>query len=114
MITESKIELLESLVKQADKFEKKAPTWNKLKMGFSAFVSCTLFALSLLIELMLFDIDKLQTLIGLSICGFFIMGITGSLICWYITRIELHSKKDTYDSPIGEIIRILQKLKQQL
>jgi hypothetical protein len=108
----SEIKLLESLVKQADKFEKKAPIWNKYKMGLSASCSWTFFALGCVISIFFDDPAKLLTIRAFILYVLLFIGVAGIICCYHITQLECNLKVDAYDSPIKEIIDILQKLKE--
>lgn len=114
MITESKIELLDSLAKRVGKFEKTAPQWGKFKMGLSAFSSWTLFSAGCIISIIFDDYTKLLTTKAFLLYLLFAIGIIGILACWYMCNKEKELKINIYDSHIDEIIEILQKLKQQL
>jgi len=114
MITESKIELLESLSKRVSKFEKTAPQWGKFKMGLSVFSTWTLFSIGCIISIGFDDYKKLQTTSAFVLYLLVAIGIIGIFVCWYMCNKEKELKTNIYDSHIDEIIEIIQKLKQQL
>lgn len=114
MITESKIELLESLAKRVGKFEKTAPQWDKFKMGLSASATWTLFAIGNIISFAIDDYNKLKTPTAFLLYLFIVVGIIGIILCWYMCNKEKELKINIYDSHIDEITEILQKLKKQL
>ena len=92
MITESKIQLLESLVNRADKFEKTAPYWNKFKMGLSASISWSLFSLGCIVSTYIDDKTKLLTIEAFVLYFLLAIGIIGIFTCAYIIYTEKELK----------------------
>lgn len=108
----AEIALLESLASKADKFEKKALLWGKFKMGLTASSSWTFFTLGCIITIFFDDPKKLLTTEAIFLYVFLFFGLMGIVICWSMCRLEQNLKIDVYDSPIQEIIDILQKLQK--
>lgn len=116
MITESRIELLESLAKKAQNFEKVEPKWELFKTGRSAFGSTFVVAISCLMPEILKNnaIYFPSTLTELMLDIFCIVGVFGLLLCQIIIYTNSTIKDETYKTSITEIIDILRKMKNSL
>ena len=114
MITEGRLEHLDAIAIQIEKYEKWEPKWDIVKIFMSAFASLALFSAGLLIANSATETPSIATSILFwvkAIC----MGATfAALLAFIINCVHSKERKEQYKDEANKIRDIIKKVKESV
>jgi len=113
MISQGRLENLEQIIAQIEKYEKSEPKWNWLDKLEGALFSCALFGLGLIIAIYQ-DYSKFPTFFIIVIGAITLSSIIGFILCLFFLKLGHQQNKDQYQTEAEKIKDIIEKVKGSL
>lgn len=114
MITESRIEHVESLLKRAKKFESTAPKWDVFKTIASASAAIFLTIMGIIIPIYLDKITVVSGIILFVLWVFLASSAFSGILSFLMARCHDKNRANEHESYVEEMSEIVKKLKEGL
>lgn len=114
MITEGRLEHLEAIAAQIEKYEKWEPRWDIIKIMMSSFASVAFFGFGLLVTNSLTESPTIVPEVSFWIKSISIGSAFASLFAFAVNNIHNKERKEQFKTEAAKMRDILKKVKESI